>query len=65
MPEMNGLQATSNIRALNHGSNYTIILLSGIEEMNDEDVKKNGFNGFLKKPLSKKVFEDLVGSYKK
>ncbi len=65
MPELSGSQATESIRALSHGSSYKIILLSGLEDMTEEDAKKIGFDGFIKKPLSKTVFEDLVSKYKK
>ena len=65
MPEMNGLQATEKIRGMSHGSSYNIILLSGVEEMSEEEFKKYGFNAFCKKPLSKTVFEALINQYKK
>lgn len=48
MPELNGNQATESIRSLSHGSSYTIILLSGLEEMTEEDAKKIGYDGFIK-----------------
>ena len=65
MPELNGTQATESIRSLSHGSSYIIILLTGLEDMNEEDAKKIGFDGFIKKPLSKKAFEEIVAKYKK
>lgn len=65
MPELNGTQATEIIRKLGHGETYIIILLTGLEDMNEEDAKKSGFNGFIKKPMSKKVFEEIVNKYKK
>jgi len=65
MPELNGTQACEAIRGLGHGSTYNIILVSGMEDMNEEDIKKMGFNDFVKKPLGKKAFEGIVEKYKK
>ena len=65
MPELNGDIATSKIRALSHGSSYSIILLTGVEEMNEDDAIKLGFNGLIKKPMNKVAFEGLVNRYKK
>ena len=65
MPNLNGTQAAEQIRGLSHGSSYVIILLTGLEEMDEETAKKSGFDGFVKKPLGKKMFEELVTKYKK
>ena len=64
MPELNGLQAAESIRGLGHGSTYKIYLLTGAEEFSEEDAKKSGFDGLIRKPLSKKAFEDLVALFK-
>mmetsp|Transcript_15484 Transcript_15484/g.16070 ORF Transcript_15484/g.16070 Transcript_15484/m.16070 type:complete len:120 (+) Transcript_15484:12-371(+) len=65
MPEMNGDLATNNIRTLPHGSSYSIILFTGDGEYKEEDLKKNGFDGLIVKPLRRKGFEELIERYKK
>lgn len=64
LPELNGVQATEKIRSLSHGSSYKIILVSGMEEMNEEEAIKQGFDTFVKKPLSIKILEELVEKFK-
>mmetsp|Transcript_15535 Transcript_15535/g.16126 ORF Transcript_15535/g.16126 Transcript_15535/m.16126 type:complete len:89 (-) Transcript_15535:141-407(-) len=65
MPELTGTQATQAIRAMPHGSSYSIILLTGLDGMNDDEAKKQGFDCFVEKPLNKKKFEEIAGKYKK
>ena len=65
MPEMNGDIATGKIRALDHGSSYNIILLTGVEEMNEDDAIKLGFTGLQKKPMNKVAFGEIVKRFTK
>lgn len=60
MPEMDGIKATSTIRELGHGSSYVIYLLTGLEDLSEEEMKKSGFNGLYKKPMNKSTFESIV-----
>lgn len=62
MLELNGIAATQKIRGLSNGSNYVILLISA-DEMSEDDLKLNGFNGFIKKPMNKSNFEDLINKY--
>ena len=64
MPNMEGKEATMKIRSLTNGSTFKIIFLSGVDEPSDEELKKFGFDEFLKKPVSKKVFEEVINRYK-
>ena len=64
MPELDGMKATNLIRSLEHGSAYVIYLLSGIEDVGEEELKKAGFDGFIKKPMNKTTFEGIVNKAK-
>ena len=66
MPELSGLQATEAIRALDTGSQFNIVLLSGTDdEWSKEELDKAGFNAFARKPMKKSVFEEITNRFKK
>jgi len=64
LPELNGIQATEAIRKLPHGSSYKIVLVSGMEEISEEEALKYGFDCFIKKPVGSKILEELVEKFK-
>ena len=63
MPGMNGYNATSAIRKLDNGKG-PIIALSG-DDLTEEDLIKAGFTNFVKKPITKVKFQDLVKGVQK
>lgn len=59
MPEMNGKECFNRLRMLN--PDLKIILSSGFTQENDlEDLKREGLNGFIKKPYSTSEISKLI-----
>ena len=54
MPNINGYEATAEIRKMENGKGR-IIAMSG-DDLTPEDLKKCGFDRYIKKPVSKMVF---------
>lgn len=60
MPNLNGYEATKLIRALPHGDEAAIIVLSASSFNDEEDAaRKMGANGFLRKPFK---LDDLLAT---
>ncbi len=56
MPGMDGFEATRRIRARKAYDDIPVIALSASALLSDEEkIRETGFNGFLRKPISKKV----------
>lgn len=64
LPNMDGIQTTSQIRSLPNGGGFKIILYSG-NDYDDDFISSNKFDGFQKKPMSKKAFEEWMTKLKK
>ncbi len=64
MPGISGYEATTEIRKLDNGKIPTIIALSG-DDVSKDELEKNGFNNFAKKPMNRKLFESFVSGIKK
>jgi len=64
LPTMDGIETTNQIRSLSNGASFKIILYSG-DDYDDDFIKSKKFDGFQKKPMSKKAFEEWVNKLKK
>ncbi|MBN1969570.1 MAG: response regulator [Candidatus Delongbacteria bacterium] len=62
MPVMNGVEATKNIRAIKKFSDIPIIAITAsVLQNNLDNYQKIGFNGYLKKPVSRdKIINELI-----
>jgi len=62
MPNVNGLDATRQIRELTGSSDrpYIIAMTAGVMKEEQDSVKEAGMNGFLAKPLSVKQLESTL-----
>jgi signal transduction histidine kinase/ActR/RegA family two-component response regulator len=62
MPEMDGMEATSLIRALNteYASQIPIIVMTSAVVGSKQIFLENGFNAFISKPLNVMVLDDIV-----
>lgn len=62
MPEMNGIEATKQIKQIKGNNNFKIFALTAGE--NDDDFVQKEMNGFLEKPIDseklKKIIEDCL-----
>ena len=70
MPVMDGLKATSTIRALNHPDAKKIPIIAMTANAFDEDVQRSlqaGMNAHLAKPVDPehmyKILQDLISQY--
>jgi len=65
MPEMNGLEATRQIRRLESGSDQKtciFALTAHVRQENREECLAAGMDGFLKKPLDMQAFKRAIES---
>lgn len=64
MPEMNGLQATREIRALDPERKIPIIMMTGLKADSDVmDARESGITEFLKKPVKGEELVRRILSY--
>lgn len=63
MPEMDGIEALSEIRKLENGKCPCVVLTANAVSGNEEEYKKSGFNGYLSKPVSGEDLEKTVMNF--
>ncbi len=61
MPEMNGYEATAEIRKTDHGRFIPIVALTAGTVLGDyEKCIKSGMNDYVSKPIIKEILEDII-----